>query len=107
MDDLDNLIEERTKINPDFPDMIVEAEKRQDMSRYQCQPWYIKLWRRRHYLRIPFMAIRIWLKKPFAKDRMEFGFYWGLSKGIVQSDMKWYYTWEEVKEHLDLKMKDD
>lgn len=93
MDDLDDYIEGRNERSPGFADLIKE-------KRYQYQPWYIKLWRRRHYLRIPFMAFRIWIG---SKER--FDVCWSLSTGLVQGDMKWYYTWEETKERLNEKLK--
>jgi len=75
-------------------------------KRYQNQPWYIKLWRRRHYLRIPFMAVKFWSHKTLSSNKhVSFSFCWKLSIGIVQGDMKWYYTWEEVKERLKNKIR--
>ena len=60
-------------------------------DRYQNQKWYVKLWRRRHYLLIPKMAFSIWLggRNP--------GHCWDIAAGLAQSKMKWYFTWEEVK----------
>jgi len=67
-------------------------------DRYQYQPWYVKMWRRRHYLRIPFVAFKMWIQ-----SKEEFGLCWSLAIGCAQADMKWYYTMEEVFERLDMK----
>jgi hypothetical protein len=67
-----------------------------DSSRYQHQRWYIKLWRRRHYLRIPFIASRIWWYSP--EDR---GHAWDIATGLIHGDMEWWYTSEEVEKRLE------
>jgi hypothetical protein len=46
------------------------------------------------------MAMKLWIRKPLFEKRAQFNFFWSLFKGIVQQDMKWYYTWEEVKERF-------
>ena len=74
------------------------------MKRFQECPWYIKLWRYRWYLAIPFMAFDMWVKnvldQPFDED-LPFKNAWGIATGIVQMKMGWYYTSEEIKEKFD------
>ena len=71
-----------------------------DKKRYQDQPWYIRLWRRRYYIPIPWKAFKMWVG---SKER--FGLCWSLAVGMAQADMSWYYTWEEVKERLEKKIR--
>jgi hypothetical protein len=73
-------------------------------DRYQYQPWYIKLWRRRHYILIPFSAFKMWARGVF--DKCQFRFCWSIAKGIAQCNMNWVYDWEEVKERLDKKIEE-
>jgi hypothetical protein len=65
-------------------------------KRYQECNSLVKLWRRRHYLKVPFR----WLQwKFFSKDKELNGkTTWRLLIGMAQSDMKWYYTEEEFEE---------
>jgi hypothetical protein len=64
-------------------------------KRYQECSRIEKLWRRRHYIKIPFRWI-IW--KIFSSDKEFNGkTFWRLLIGIAQSDMKWYYTEDEIK----------
>ncbi len=75
-------------------------------NRYQNQPWYVKLWRRRWYLTIPHTAVRLWRserKRDLRDDldwRMTFSQCWGLAKGLAQGPMLWWHTWDEVKERI-------
>ena len=71
------------------------------MKRYQDSNCIVKLWRRRHYVYVPFKFISYKLRGPQA------GFdsweptnkqLWGILVGAVQCDMKWTYTTEEVTE---------
>lgn len=72
-------------------------------DRYQHQPWYVKLWRRRHYVPIPYTTIRIWLaerKRPLEDEDdwlLSFKSCWGLATGLAQANMNWVYDWDEVK----------
>jgi len=68
-------------------------------DRYQNQPWYIRLWRRRFYLTIPYYAVKIWLTTSW--DEMPFKHCWGLAVGDAQLMMEWYYTDDEVRSYLD------
>ena len=66
-------------------------------TRYQFQPWHIKLWRQRHYILIPLTTFTIWVKS----NRLPLISAWKLAKGLAQVKMNWLYDWEEIKEQLD------
>jgi hypothetical protein len=72
-------------------------------DRFQNQPWFIKLWRYRYYLRIPFHAIESWIRyqlyeTPEDKKKYPLSFrnIWSIQIGLAQGPMRWYYTWEEI-----------
>lgn len=66
-------------------------------DRYQYQKWYVKLWRRRHYLMIPFVAFNIWR----TSKGTEFAFCWTLATSLAQVKMKWHYSWSEIKKKFE------
>jgi hypothetical protein len=72
-------------------------------NRYQHQSWYVKLWRRRWYLTIPFVAIKIWWYEHHREMRDEhdwsltFKQSWGLATGLAQVPMNWVYDWDDMK----------
>lgn len=68
-----------------------------------------KLWRYRWYLLLPF----VWLKMKTSislNDVDDLNLtnknIWRLSKGLMQSKMKWYYTMEEVEASFNKKFVD-
>lgn len=68
-----------------------------------------KLWRYRWYLLLPF----VWLKMKISislNDVDDLNLtnknIWRLSKGLMQSKMKWYYTMEEVEASFNKKFVD-
>ena len=61
-------------------------------DRFQNRPWYIKLWRYRYYIKIPFIAGRMFIKSPDIR-----GHCWSIATGLVQCDMNWLYDWDEIK----------
>lgn len=63
------------------------------MDRFQNQKWYVKLWRYRMYFLIPIYSVKFYLNKEWSNS---FRNSYNLAKGIVQSDMNWVYTTEEV-----------
>jgi hypothetical protein len=69
-------------------------------NRYQNQPWYIKVWRCRYYIPIPFRAILFWLR--CTDDECSFNLCWSIEVGMAQYHMKYYYTIEEVEDRLNL-----
>ena len=66
-------------------------------DRYQYQPWHIKLWRRRWYMKIPLDAIRIWIANRNKKDGLStFNFALALAIGEAQYKMNWLYDFNEA-----------
>ena len=65
-------------------------------NRFQNQPWYIKLWRTRHYIIVPFETLVNKIRSP----KEPWGLLWSIVIGFAQSRMEYYYTWEEVKDRL-------
>lgn len=83
-----------------------DLEMERHLKRFQCQPWYIKLWRLRCYLSIPTKATWWWIKNIFSDRPPEgFKFFWAIAIGLAQSPMGWYHTMNEVREHLGLSAK--
>lgn len=83
--------------------MKKKMNKEEDNDRYQNQTWYIKFWRQRYYLLIPYCVITCYLYnivKVSCEDRLSFIECWKIHIGLAQMKMKWYYTWEEVTERL-------
>lgn len=64
-------------------------------DRYQFKSWYVKLWRLRWYILIPYWTFRAWINSN--NHEFDFKTLWGISTGMAQSHMGWYYTVEEVK----------
>ena len=88
------------------------------LDRYQYQPWYIKLWRRRWYLWAYSVALKqtaMWIYRglpcnewgvekdskwiPCSKDSryFTFKFTWMLAKSEAQIKMNWLYDIEEIE----------
>ena len=69
-----------------------------------------KLWRYRWYLLLPFVWLRIKFSILISKNVEDLNMtnknIWKLSKGLMQSKMKWYYTMDEVMISLKEKMVD-
>lgn len=64
-----------------------------------------KAWRYRHYIKIPFRWIS-W--RIFHRDGDFNGItYWRILIGVAQSEMRWYYTEEEVESIFRTHFKDD
>jgi hypothetical protein len=70
-------------------------------DRFQDQPWYIKLWRYRHYLRIPYSTIIYRYRSKIAEKNWKLAY--DLAVGDSQIKMNWLYTLDEVKETLESK----
>lgn len=66
-----------------------------DKDRYQFQSWYIKLWRRRHYLYIPIDTIKSWLRSSTSLRNC-----FSIAIGWAQIKMGWTYTSEEIDKEL-------
>ena len=105
------------------------AEEDRYQNRYQNQPWYVKLWRRRHMLPVPFYTLRTWLhaNKRFYEHHLatavrptfsswirsrgnvdlrwdnhwrKLGTAWSVEMGEATLRMEWWFTLDEVKEDL-------
>lgn len=70
-------------------------------DRFQDQPWYIKLWRYRHYLRIPYSTIIYRYRSKIAEKNWKYAY--SIAIGDAQLKMRWVYTLQEVKENLESK----
>lgn len=64
-------------------------------NRYQHQPWYVRLWRRRHELTVPLVAWGQWRRLGSDGTRNSFGFAWSIARGLAHARMKWWYYAEE------------
>ena len=72
-------------------------------QRFQNQTWYVKLWRFRFYLLIPFQTVMIFFNSLIYEEkehRVSFRNCWSLSIGLAQVEMNWTYDWDEVKASL-------
>lgn len=85
-------------------------------NRYQYQPWYIKLWRRRWYLWAYWLALidtLCWLLKGCLPNEWDSGTgeksydsrwftlkcIWIFAEGRAEMKMEWWYSHEEVFKH--------
>lgn len=68
-----------------------------ELQRYQFQPWYVKVWRRRFQLQTPVLALRnIFYSKDLSWRGIKFA--WSIARGEADIGMEWWYTWEECTE---------
>lgn len=73
--------------------------------RYQESPWYIRLWRRRWYLMIPWWTFQF-MRHPWVDPKTgrlahdhpynSFKVAWSIAHGTADVKMNWTYTWDEV-----------
>ncbi len=72
------------------------------MKRYQESNWIVKVWRRRHYVYIPFKWCMYYIRCYLHNDNGEFNgkTLWHILIGVAQCDMKWTYTQEEIEESI-------
>jgi len=72
---------------------------RNKADRYQYQPWHIKLWRRRHYIRIPLMALKFYIAD-FSRgchSALSLRNAWSIAIGLAQVKMNWLWDYAEIK----------
>ncbi len=81
-------------------------ESMDDESRYQDQPPWVRLWRRRHQLRAPYWAIKYWLSDD-EHLRRRWGNCWLMAMADADVLMRWWYTGEEVDAMLGPKKERD
>ena len=68
-------------------------------DRFQHQNLLIKIWRCRLYYKLPFLFLTAWwwkISHPKEPTKLNNKTIWSICRSIVESDMKWYYTTEEV-----------
>ena len=87
---------------------------RPEPIRYQHCKWYVKLWRWRWKLLVPFWTLWLYLSQwpciwderlnvePHLRliDPVGFRTTWHLVHGLVEYRMHWYYEWDEVSRRL-------
>ena len=61
-------------------------------KRFQEQKWYVKLWRYRHYIKVPIVAFNIWRR---GNDKNHA---WDIAMGLASIDIQLWWTSDEVKE---------
>ena len=79
--------------------------KQQISDLFQDQPWYIKLWRYRHYLRIPYSTIIYRYRSKIAEKNWKYAY--SIAIGDAQLKMRWIYSLQEVKETLESKRENE
>lgn len=71
-------------------------------DRYQHQAWLVRRWRDRHYLSVPFIAIRVWYYEQTRDLRDDWGWRlsfknaWGLAVGMAQCKQQHHYYLNEL-----------
>jgi hypothetical protein len=76
----------------------IKKKKEEDKTkRFQFQPWYVKLWRRRWLFLVPFEAVWIWLRN--RDSDLWFIDCWSIAHGSAHLPwrMNWVHDWDEVK----------
>ena len=79
--------------------------KEQISDLFQDQPWYIKLWRYRHYLSIPYSTIIYRYRSKIAEKNWKYAY--SIAIGDAQLKMRWVYSLQEVKETLESKRENE
>jgi hypothetical protein len=74
-------------------------ESRHNIVRFQDSPWYVKLWRYRYYIPIPYSAVRTYILDGKALD-LSFANAWGIAVGMAQVKMHWYYDWNDFRDEF-------
>lgn len=77
-------------------------------DRYQYQNWFVRRWRDRHLLRVPFEALYLyWYNGPHAGkdeedyDPLSFSNCWGIACGMADVHREYLYDWDEIKDSFD------
>jgi len=65
-------------------------------DRFQNQKWYVKLYRLRWRLLIPYWFLVVWWDNLIGKNRLKTKLLWRVAKSVADSKMKYWYTQEEV-----------
>lgn len=72
-------------------------------NRFQDQVWYVKLWRYRWYLRVPFHTLRLYFKSKMANKDLRLSY--SIAMGEAHYKMNWLYSMEEAMKVLENKRK--
>lgn len=72
-------------------------------DRFQDQSWYVKLWRYRWYLRVPFHTLRLYFKNKMANRNLKLSY--SIAIGEAHLKMNWLYTLDEMRIQLKNKRK--
>ena len=68
--------------------------------RFQESPWYIKLWRYRWYLLLPFWSLKYYLFQFIDAFPLTWNQCFNIAKGEARYKMGWIYTYEELKRQI-------
>jgi hypothetical protein len=79
----------------------------EDMLFQEC-PFYVKLWRLRHYIAIPFLAFQMWVRavqndtnNPNTRmPYLPFRDCWDIQIGLAQVRMNWLHEFKDREEDL-------
>ncbi len=71
-------------------------ERRLIHTRFQSQPWYIKLWRLRWRLVVPFEALWLFAKWALLRSPCALGHAWDMAVGLSDMRMRYWLTWREI-----------
>ena len=79
-------------------------------NRYQNQNWFVRRWRDRYLLLIPWKAVYIyWYNGPYAEgdkdsedwDPLSFSGSWFIACGLCDTKREYWYSWDETIDRLD------
>jgi hypothetical protein len=74
-----------------------EVREKRMANRYQNQPLYIRIWRRRHKLLVPYEALCIWWwNRENKEEPLSWRNCWSIANGAADMKMEYWYTSEEV-----------
>lgn len=65
----------------------------------ECSP-IVKAWRLRHYIGIPFHAVKMWVHSIILRDAYPLSLCWTIAIGLAQVKMNWVYDMELFEEPL-------
>jgi hypothetical protein len=66
-------------------------------NRYQNQTWWVRRWRDRYLLEVPYRALRIWFANRGRVDPFSLDECWSIAHGSCDMAREYFYTWDEVK----------
>ena len=76
-----------------------------EVIRYQDASHYVKIWRCRHLIAVPYYTLKHYCKMSLAQRRAapfkHMKLMWGTSLGMAHIAMEWWYTLDEVIERFE------